>query len=84
MRGSKCDGNSDVKVASRLNDIFVGRVNNEVLCEDLKISKTHIYDVFQVSNLVIITNEYKAFRVPVRPARIEKSSSVQNCGPRVL
>lgn len=69
----KCEG-SLLKGAIRLIDVFIGRVDNDVTCEDLT---EYIKDVFKVQitavmNLNIKTDEHKAFKVTVKLAERNK------------
>ena len=74
VRGLNGNGNLNFKAATRLIDVFVGRVDNDVSCEDLE---NYIHDVCgvqasSVSNLIIRTDEYKAFKVTVKFTEREK------------
>ena len=74
VRGLNGNGNLNLKAVTRLIDVFVGRVDNDVSCEDLE---NYIYDVCgvqasNVSNLIIRTDEYKAFKVTVKFTEREK------------
>lgn len=67
-------GNSLVKAATRLIDVFIGRVDINVTCDDLRkyFSDTLGMQVVSVNNLVIRTSEHQTFKVALKLSERER------------